>query len=116
MILTEDYTTWIIEKTEDSVTYENTDGKRWVVSGKCNQCGMCETYNDEPLNTPIDQINYRLNELGEKEEYTRTLIWRNYPGTPGAVEEVDYDKRLDIPMSLDATEKIEQCTLLSRWL
>jgi hypothetical protein len=116
MIATEDYTTWITEKTNDYVIYENTEGKRWKVSGTCNQCGMCETYENYPLNQPIEQKNYRKNQDGDIEEYTRILIWHHLPGTPGAVEEVNHHLRKDVPMGPNATEKIEQCSLVSEWL
>lgn len=114
MIPTEDPSTWIIEKDSNRTVYENTDGKRWEISGNCNQCGLCETYNNEPLNTEVVQKNYRMVN-GNVEEYDRILIWRNYPGTPGAVEEVGHESRKDLPITPELAET-PGCSFNGRWL
>jgi hypothetical protein len=116
MILTEDNTTWIESiSDEEGAIYENTDGKRWRVSGSCNQCGLCEIYNNEPLNQEIVHTNYRMNE-GVKETHTRVLIWHHPPGTPGACVEVGYNTRLDIPMTPELINRIPECTYQAEWL
>jgi hypothetical protein len=115
MIITEDTTTWIESRDDTSAVYENTDGKRWRVSGSCNQCGLCEVYNNDPLNTEITHVNYRMNE-GVKETYTRVLIWHHPPGTPGACEELGYNTRKDIPMTPKLINRIPECTYQAEWL
>lgn len=115
-IQTCDITTWITEKSDSIIVYENSDGKKWQISGICNACGLCEIY--EPpvaigeiiLHTNISMVN------GDKKIWTRRLKWNHAPGTPGACEEIDYDNRLDIPITPDAVNRIEECTLTGKWI
>jgi hypothetical protein len=121
MIPTEDYYTWITAQYQSQgqrvVEYQCTDGRRWKVVGTCNQCGMCETTTtDVDLGVPIEFVNYRVNPQGQRDQYTRVIVWRKTPGLPGACEELNYHQRLDIPMTPDAFVDIPQCSLQGEWL
>jgi hypothetical protein len=114
MIETEDPTTWIVEQTENYRIYENIDGRRWKISGKCIACGMCEP----EIGNVGDRIvieNIRVVD-GVKETYTRTLNWIGVPGTPNACLEENYQQRKDIPITPEAVNEIEECTLSGEWI
>jgi len=46
----------------------------------------------------------------------RTVVWNDVPGNPGACHELGYDSRKDIPMTPDAINPIEQCSLYGEWI
>jgi hypothetical protein len=112
---TEDPTTNIIERTEDYIEYENTDGKKWRVYGKCSACGLCE---NQPLEIPsiANEQHRRMLLDGTEESWTRTLNWVAIPGTPGACIEENFNNRKDIPITPDLVNSIEICTLEGVWI
>jgi hypothetical protein len=98
------------------IIYKNIDGRQWKITGTCNQCGLCEEYN-EPL--PPDNIVTHTNvaiKNNSKIIWTRQLKWNNPPGTAGACEELDYSSRLDIPISPNLVNNIDECTLTGEWI
>ena len=113
-IETIDYTTWITDtgviNDEPYTDYENTDGKKWRVYGTCNACGMCENYEEISVNIRVHP------ETGERDTYTRYFTWTNEPGVPGACLEKDYEKRKDVPMSVNYVNKTQECTLRGEWI
>jgi hypothetical protein len=116
MIDTLDFTTKIVAVVGDRIEYENTDGRKWWVSGYCNQCGMCEDWSDAtPLNTPIKSVHIRKNEQGTS-TFERVLVWKSAPGSPGACEELGYNIRADIPMTPAAIAKSQFCTYRAGWI
>jgi len=62
--ITEDQTTWISDSgIQDDVpftVYENTDGKKWIVTGNCNACGACEIFEEGYLGQTIQYENSGL--------------------------------------------------------
>ena len=87
MTPTADPDVFIEEQGEDSVVYY-APGARWKVTGRCNCCGLCE-----------------VGAVG------RNLLWVKEPGQPGAEVDLDYGKRLDIPVTPAMKEAIPQCSL-----
>jgi hypothetical protein len=60
------------------VSYQHADGRRWIVRGACNQCGLCVVGAAHPE-------HYR---------------WHGEPGTPGAVTDLRVAAgRLDEPIA-----------------
>lgn len=114
MIETEDPTTWIVEQTHDYKIYENTDGRKWKISGRCIACGLCENklgnIGDKETFTNIIIKN------GIRETYTRTINWLEEPGTENACLEEEYHNRKDIPMTPDAINSIYGCSLSGEWI
>jgi hypothetical protein len=112
---TMDYTTWITSKYVDSenvdvVEYENIDGKKWKIYGKCNACGLCE------IDTTT-HVNIRYNtHTQQKETYTRNFLWYDDAGAPTACFEKDYELRKDIPMTPDDVNSIDGCVLFGEWI
>jgi hypothetical protein len=71
-----DFDIVIISENENSKTYERiSTGERWVVSGICNQCGLCV-----------------VGAVGD------WYIWDGPPGTPGANRDTRAPNRLDDPI------------------
>lgn len=114
MILTEDPTTWIVSRTGNQIEYENTDGKRWTITGVCNACGLCEEFSGV-IGVPSTHDNVRIVD-GEQQVWTRTLTWVNEPGTPGACQEQNFEQRKDIPITPDLVNSIEGCVQTGEWL
>lgn len=112
---TEDPTTIITERTEEYIQYENTDGKKWQIHGKCIACGLCENIPSEIPSTIIEE-NRRILQDGTEEIWTRKLIWVSEPGNPGACIEEQFENRKDIPIMPDLVNNIEQCTLEGIWI
>lgn len=114
--ITEDPTTNIIARSQDSVEYECIDGRRWKITGVCNSCGLCEDYPEVMTdNNTVTYTNIRIvNDV--KEIWTRTIIWKDLPGTPYACEEVGYYTRKDIPMTPDGVNRINGCSMQGEWL
>jgi hypothetical protein len=115
-----DPTTWITSRTVNVannpvIKYENIDGKRWKIVGECNACGLCETPPTDGSNFSI-QNNVFINENNEIESYSRTLVWNNSPGVPGACLETNFNDRKDIPMTPDFVNEIDGCQLTGTWL
>lgn len=117
MIQTEDPTTWITANgviAGVSVTqYENTDGLKWRIFGTCNACGLCENP-PETVPSVVIQKNRKIAE-GEQGFWERTLVWHKQPGEPGAVEELEFNDRKDIPMT-PHINKIQGCALEGEYL
>jgi hypothetical protein len=116
---TMDPTTWITSRTtndnnESVLEYENTDGKKWKITGNCIACGLCEQLPNQGSNTTV--IINKVVIDGEMSEYTRTLQWVAEPGTAGACLEVDYQLRKDISITPDLVNEIEGCTLSGEWI
>lgn len=115
IIKTEDPTTWITNKTEELIEYENIDGKKWIIYGKCNACGLCEIYDESLI---IDNITTQTNIKMVNNEiilWQRQLLWKNKPGVPGACEEINYSSRKDIPIIPDLVNSIKECALSGEW-
>jgi hypothetical protein len=112
---TMDYTTWITARYInpdglDVVEYENSDGKKWKIYGKCNACGLCE-------DNATQHVNIRYNpHTKKKETYTRNFDWYDKAGIPGACIEKDFELRKDIPMTPDAVNSIDGCVLFGEWI
>lgn len=112
---TEDPTTVITHRTEEYTEYQNTDGKKWRVYGKCIACGLCE---NKPLQIPSTVIeeNRKILEDGTEQIWTRKLIWSAEPGNAGACIEEGFENRKDIPMTPDFINSNETCTLEGVWI
>lgn len=113
-IETIDPTTWIVEQTDNTVVYSNTDGRVWKIIGKCNACGLCEPKFESVGKTTI--INNSIIVDGVMQKYTRKLLWKDTPGQPNACEEEGYALRKDIPMTADFVNQIDGCSLKGEWI
>lgn len=113
MIETMDPTTWITDQGDGFVCYENADGKKWAIIGRCNSCGACEPEFASPGETTTN-VNYTISN-NERQEYTRVLLWSKPPGEPGACSEVDFHQRKDIPITPDLVNAIPGCVLSGEW-
>ena len=112
---TQDINTFIVEKTLEYTEYENTDGKKWRVFGKCISCGLCESKPDIIPST-VHELNRVIHPDGTETSYTRTLVWSTEPGVAGACIEEGFEYRLDIPMTPDFINNVEGCTLSGTYL
>lgn len=113
---TEDPTTWITSRENDKIYYENSDGKRWWISGTCTACGECESFPDNfSPGMIINQVNIRKLTDNSYQEWIRILTWNNYPGSVGACTEEDYELRKDIPMTPNGVGA-GSCTLNGEWI
>lgn len=112
---TEDPTVNIVNQNENYVEYEDINGKKWGVYGKCIACGLCET---KPTQIPsvIIENNRRITSNGIEETWSRKLIWSAEPGIAGACVEEEFENRKDIPMSPDIISSIKECTLKGVWI
>lgn len=87
---------WIVERSEDRVVYETTDGEKWEILGKCNQCGECE--------------------VGSNNEY---IEWTGTPiGEPNACYDIrgGNTERLDYPVRPECSQNWPNCSLSGRYL
>lgn len=113
---TEDPTTWITERIDDKVYYENTDGRIWWISGICIACGECEPFpNDYTPGITINQVNTRVLSDGTRQDWIRILTWNSEPGFEYACIEQDFELRKDIPMTPDGVGS-GACTLSGEWV
>jgi hypothetical protein len=113
MIETMDPTTWITDQGDGFICYENADGKKWTIFGQCNSCGACEPEFALPGETTTTINVILIN--GEKQDYTRTLLWLKSPGEPGACSEVDFHQRKDVPITPDLISKTPSCVFSGEW-
>lgn len=98
------------------IIYKNQDGRQWKITGTCNQCGLCEEYNESlPLDNIVQQSNVGIKN-NEKIFWSRQLKWHSQPGIPGACEELNYSSRLDIPILPELVNNISSCTLTGEWI
>ena len=67
-------------------------GERWLVSGTCNQCGLCVI----GVNAPDGRY-----------------VWDGHPGTPMANRDLWYGQRLDEPLTLAFKQDMEQMAQLT---
>jgi hypothetical protein len=111
---TMDPTTWITDRVDDVVYYQNTDGKRWRISGTCNRCGACETFSLAAGQT-AEYVTY-IKKDGVISTYKRYVEWHDVPGTANACSEINYHERKDIPATPDGVNEIEECALSGEWL
>lgn len=114
---TEDPTTVITNHYDDVWEYENTDGRRWRITGTCNACGACEMPPEAIDGQPVVLSNRRILQDGSEEVWNRTIRWYDTPGQPGACLEDGYDQRRDIPITPDGLPSpAEGCLLTGEWL
>lgn len=114
-IFTVDPNTQIIDKNSEYTEYENTDGKKWRISGTCIACGLCENKPTQIPSTVIEENRRILND-GSEEVWTRTLVWSAEPGNAGACVEEGFESREDIPITPDFVNDNEICTLQGIWI
>jgi len=89
-----DPTCWIVERSEDRVVYETTEGEKWEIVGKCNQCGECE--------------------VGSDNEYIK---WTGTPvGEPNACYDIRGEDRPDSPVRPECSQNWPNCSLSGRYL
>lgn len=112
MIPTQDPNVFILEKTDDSITYLNSDGKKWKINGKCICCGMCEEFRGLGIDT---QINVTPSKNGDI-EWIRILEWSDMPGNENACVELNYENRLDIPMTPEGVKLYKECSLRGEYI
>jgi hypothetical protein len=112
---TEDPTTWITARDGTTIFYENTDGRRWSMSGICIACGACEQIPD-PLVIGSSQTDINIRRLadGSNQEWARTITWHGEPGTENACLEDNFALRKDIPITPDGIRP--NCTLIGQWI
>lgn len=97
---------------EGPVTWYETDsGEKWAFVGVCNQCGLCEEFKPEFVGT-VQEVNFLVStkEGAHGDIFVRRLQWNHAPGTPNAVEELNYSERPDIPIRPSLLEDIPQCS------
>ncbi len=76
MEATEDPGTTIVARGPGWIRYQDlASGETWLIVGECNRCGLCD-----------------VGAVG------RRLVWSHPPGMPGAVLDLDYGRRRDMPM------------------
>jgi len=98
-LATEDPHCWITAQGTDAdgtpwIKYWSEDGNRWIIRGKCNQCGECE----------VGTIN-------------RNIVWTGIPvGQAGACIDLDYGNRKDIPVRPEISKFCSSCTLRGEYL
>lgn len=113
---TEDPTTWITQRSDGKIYYENTDGRKWWISGTCIACGECESFPNPFIpGMIIEQVNWRLALDGVLEKWSRILQWNSEPGVANACIEQDFSLRKDIPMTPDGVGT-GNCTLFGNWI
>lgn len=75
-----------------SVRYQRVStGEQWLVSGVCNQCGLCV--------------------VGAA--VTTDYVWLGPPGTPLAVIDLRYGTRLDEPVAVGFVEDMQQAAAIT---
>lgn len=97
-------------------TYASDDGREWTLRGRCNACGLCEAYDPRYLGAVQDTPHVVSGHDGKPERViTRQLRWHHEPGVPGAVEELGWRDRADIPVAPAMLRKIPGCAY-SLWV